>query len=64
METETQIAQPHHHAQAGTRKKRLIRRPKGSSWSLQDAMGLANDETKYKRVVVRALLCATHLADP
>ena len=61
---ETQTTQPHHHAQARTRKKQLIRRPKGSGWPLQDAMGLANDETKYKRVVVRASLHATHLADP
>ena len=61
---ETQTTQPHRHVQAGSHKKKLIRRPNGSGWLLQDAMGLTNNETKYKQVVVRASLCATNLADP
>jgi len=33
-------------------KKKLIRRPKGTDWSLQDEMGLTNDEIKYRRIIV------------
>ena len=33
-------------------KKKPIPRPKGSNWRLQDKMGLANDEIKYKRIIV------------
>lgn len=58
--TETQSAQLHQRVRARIQKKRRIRHPKGSGWPLQNAMGLANDETKYKRVVVRALLFTTN----
>jgi len=45
-----QAAQPAHPM---AKKKGLIRCPKGSNWTLQDSMGLGNDEAKYKQIIVR-----------
>ena len=43
-------------ARPNARKKKRIRRPKGSKWKLINEMGLAHDEDKYKRIVV-CLFC-------
>ena len=51
--TELQSGQVARPARVGARKKDRIRRPKGSKWCLMDEMGLAHDEDKYKRIIVR-----------
>ena len=51
--TELQSGQVSRPARPGAQKKDRIRRPKGSKWCLMDEMGLAHDEDKYKRIIVR-----------
>jgi len=51
--TEVQSGQVTQPAQPAAKKKALIRRPKGSDWTLQDSMRLGNDEAKYKQIIVR-----------
>lgn len=54
-------AQPTHPA---GQKKKLIRRPKGSDWCLQDEIGLANDRPKYDRIIVRVLPLTVNVTNP
>ena len=42
-----------HTTEPNARKRKRIRRPKGSKWRLIDEMGLAHDEDKYRRIIVR-----------
>ena len=46
--------------QPNTQKKKRIRRPKGSKWKLINEMGLAHDEAKYRRIIVRFHLSDLH----
>jgi len=53
-----------HQSRRAAKKRRLIHKPKGSNWHLQDEMGLTDDTVKYDRIIVRFFIISARGTNP